>query len=80
LLQPARAFDYATVKLHFDDRPLKTVKHWAKRGCREFDLRGSRIFRSSRESYHVVFETVRSLKRRTLKSCAGLLSWLKENN
>jgi hypothetical protein len=35
---------------------LNTVKYWAKKGCKKFDLKGFRIFKSSKGSYHVVFD------------------------
>jgi len=48
-------FDDTTVKLDFDDKSLKIVRHWARKTCKKFKLGGYRIFRSSDGSYHVVF-------------------------
>jgi hypothetical protein len=47
--------DISTVKLDFDNTPLKRVKYWAKRVCRFFKLEGFLILNSSRGSYHIVF-------------------------
>jgi len=47
--------DISTVKLDFDNKPLRTVKYWANRVCRFFKLEGFLILNSSKGSYHVVF-------------------------
>lgn len=47
--------DQETVKLDFDDTSFKTVKYWSSRACRFFKLEGFIILKSSRRSYHVIF-------------------------
>jgi hypothetical protein len=48
--------DTSTVKLDFDDVPLKKVKYWARRVCDWFKLGGFIILRSSENHYHVLFD------------------------
>jgi len=48
--------DRNTVKLDFDNTPFKTVKYWAIRTMRWFRLKGFIILKSSKKSYHVVFD------------------------
>jgi hypothetical protein len=48
--------DQETVKLDFDKTPFKTVKYWAMRTMRWFKLKGFIILKSSKDSYHVVFD------------------------
>jgi hypothetical protein len=45
-----------TVELDFDHTPFKTVKHWALKTCKRFNLKGFIILRSSENNYHVVFD------------------------
>jgi len=47
--------DTETVKLDFDNTPLKTVKYWAFRTMKWFKLEGFVILKSSEGNYHVVF-------------------------
>jgi len=49
--------DTETVKLDFDNTPLKTVKYWASRTCRWFKLGGFIVLKSSENHYHVVFDS-----------------------
>jgi hypothetical protein len=44
-----------TVKLDFDNTPLWLVVYWSMRACLWFKLEGGVILRSSKGSYHVVF-------------------------
>lgn len=48
--------DKETVKLDFDDTPFKTVCYWALRTMKWFKLRGFVILKSSKKSYHVLFD------------------------
>ncbi|MEM5854604.1 MAG: hypothetical protein QW228_09630 [Candidatus Aenigmatarchaeota archaeon] len=48
--------DRNTVKLDFDNTPFQTVKYWAMRTMRWFKLKGFIILKSSKNSYHVVFD------------------------
>jgi hypothetical protein len=48
--------DEVTVKLDFDDTPFRWVKYWASRACNWFDLGGYIILKSSKKSYHIVFD------------------------
>jgi len=48
--------DSETVKLDFDNTSFKTVKYWAFRTMRWFGLKGFIILKSSKHSYHVVFD------------------------
>lgn len=47
--------DKETVKLDFDNTPFKTVRYWAFRTMQWHKLEGFVIFKSSKNSYHVVF-------------------------
>jgi hypothetical protein len=47
--------DTETVKLDFDDSPYKIVKYWAERALNWFKLGGYIILKSSKNSYHVLF-------------------------
>lgn len=48
--------DIETVKLDFDDTPLRTVKYWAFKIMKRFSLKGFVILKSSDKNYHVVFD------------------------
>ncbi|MEM3700697.1 MAG: hypothetical protein QXL57_07530 [Candidatus Bathyarchaeia archaeon] len=48
--------DKNTVKLDFDKTKFRTVKYWAMRTMRWFKLKGFIILKSSKNSYHVVFD------------------------
>lgn len=48
--------DTETVKLDFDDASFRTVKYWASRTARWFELQGFIILRSSKNRYHIVFD------------------------
>jgi hypothetical protein len=48
--------DTETVKLDFDDTSFRTVRYWAKRAMGWFKLGGYVILKSSKKSYHVVFD------------------------
>jgi abortive infection bacteriophage resistance protein len=48
--------DQETVKLDFDKTPFRTVKYWAMRTMKWFKLKGFIILKSSKNSYHVVFD------------------------
>ena len=48
--------DTETVKLDFDDAPYRTVKYWAERTLNWFKLGGYIILKSSKNSYHVLFD------------------------
>jgi hypothetical protein len=47
--------DTETVKLDFDNTAFRLVKYWAFKAMRKFRLEGFVIFKSSDNSYHVVF-------------------------
>ncbi len=47
--------DTETVKLDFDYTPFKKVKYWALRTMKWFNLGGFIIIKSSKQSYHVLF-------------------------
>ena len=47
--------DTETVKLDFDDTSFKEVKYWASRTMKRFKLEGFVILKSSKNSYHVLF-------------------------
>ncbi|MBS7620078.1 hypothetical protein KEJ21_05480 [Candidatus Bathyarchaeota archaeon] len=47
--------DRSTVKLDFDDVPLKKVKKWVIRAYVWFDLDGFIVIFSSEDHYHAVF-------------------------
>ncbi len=47
--------DTETVKLDFDGMSFKDVKYWALRVMKWFRLEGFIILKSSKNSYHVVF-------------------------
>jgi hypothetical protein len=48
--------DTETVKLDFDKTPFRTVKFWALKTMKWFKLKGLIILKSSKNSYHVVFD------------------------
>ena len=48
--------DTETVKLDFDDATFKKVKYWTKRAMKWFKLGGYVILKSSKKSYHLVFD------------------------
>lgn len=48
--------DTETVKLDFDNMPLEEVKYWACKTMGKFRLGGFIILRSSKHSFHVVFD------------------------
>jgi len=48
--------DDETVKLDYDNVTFKKVKYWAERAMKWFKLRGFIILKSSKKSYHVVFD------------------------
>jgi hypothetical protein len=48
--------DTEAVKLDFDDITFKNVKYWANRTVKLFKLGGYIILKSSKKSYHVVFD------------------------
>jgi hypothetical protein len=64
-------YDDTTVKVDFDDKPLKTVKYYSKLACKKFDLQGYRILKSSSGSYHTVFN--RSV---SWKENFEIMSWI----
>lgn len=76
--------DTETVKLDFDDTTFKKVKYWAKRAMKWFKLGGYVILKSSKKSYHVVFdrtvswsENLRVVAWVSLQSQSrGLVKWL----
>jgi len=47
--------DTETIKLDFDETSFKNVKYWAQRVMKWFKLGGYVILKSSKNSYHVVF-------------------------
>jgi hypothetical protein len=47
--------DVETVKLDFDETTFQTVKYWALRALKHFQLEGFIIFKSSQNCYHVIF-------------------------
>jgi len=47
--------DTETVKLDFDNTTFRTVKYWALKTMKQFKLEGFIILKSSKNSYHVVF-------------------------
>lgn len=47
--------DIETVKLDFDDTTFKNAKYWAERAMKWFKLGGYIILKSSKKSYHVLF-------------------------
>ena len=76
--------DTETVKLDFDETTFKNVKYWAERTMKWFKLRGYIILKSSKNSYHVLFDKSVSWKQ-NLKVVAwvalnsqnrGLIKWL----
>lgn len=55
--RPTLAYDdKPTVKLDFDNTPLKTSKFWCFRTMNFFNLWGFLILQSSRNNYHAVFD------------------------
>ena len=70
--KPVMGFsDIETVKLDLDNLPLRTVKHWALKTLRQFRLRGFVILKSSKGSYHVVFDRAVSWKKNL-----GIVAWV----
>jgi hypothetical protein len=76
--------DTETVKLDFDDIPFKKVNYWAERAMNWFKLGGFIILKSSKNSYHVLFNRTVSWAE-NLKVVAwvalqsqnrGLIKWL----
>ena len=76
--------DTETVKLDFDDTTFKNVKYWAERTLKWFKLGGYIILKSSKKSYHVIFNKTVSWTQ-NLKVVAwvalhaqnrGLVKWL----
>jgi len=76
--------DTETVKLDFDDTSFRTVMYWANRAMRWFKLGGYVVLKSSKKSYHVVFdravswsENLRVVAWVSLQSQnRGLIKWL----
>jgi hypothetical protein len=76
--------DTETVKLDFDDTPLKNVTYWADRTLNWFKLGGYIILKSSSNSYHVVFNRSVSWSKNMkvvawvalLSKNGGLIRWL----
>ena len=46
--------DTETVMLDFDNTTFKTVRYWARRAMRWFDLSGFLILKSSEGCYHTI--------------------------
>jgi hypothetical protein len=63
--------DTETVKLDFDNTPFKTVKYWAFRTMKWFKLKGFIILKSSKNSYHVVFD-----KKVSWKDNVKIMAWV----
>ena len=63
--------DRNTVKLDFDNTPFKTVKYWAMRTMKRFKLKGFIILKSSKNSYHVVFD-----KRVSWEKNVKIMAWI----
>ena len=55
--------DTETVKLDFDNTSFKTVRFWAFRTMQWHKLEGLVIFKSSKNSYHIVFNRKVSWKK-----------------
>lgn len=47
--------DTETVKLDFDNTLFRDVRYWALRAMRRFKLEGFIVLKSSKKSYHIVF-------------------------
>ena len=47
--------DHETVMLDLDDTTFKTVRYWARKAMKWFNLEGFLILKSSDGCYHVVF-------------------------
>jgi hypothetical protein len=57
-LEPILGYsDRSTVKLDFDSEQFRRMKHWADRAMKHFRLGGCLILRSSRDNYHVIFNS-----------------------
>lgn len=75
--------DTETVMLDFDSTPFKKVKYWASRIMKYFSLEGFLVLKSSKNSYHIVFnrkvswtENVRIMAWACLESCnERLVKW-----
>jgi hypothetical protein len=63
--------DMETVKLDFDKTSFKTVKYWAFRTMKWFKLKGFIILKSSKNSYHVVFD-----KKVSWKENVKIMAWV----
>jgi hypothetical protein len=63
--------DQETVKLDFDNTPFRTVKYWAMRTMKWFKLKGFIILKSSKNSYHVVFD-----KKVSWKENMHIVAWV----
>jgi hypothetical protein len=82
IVKPILGFsDAETVKLDFDNTPFEKVKYWARRAMRRYGLEGFIILKSSKNSYHVVFnrkvswsENMRSVAWVSLESHIGGLT------
>ena len=48
--------DRLTVKVDFDEMSFKLVQYWAKLAMKKFNLNGLVILKSSKKSYHIVFD------------------------
>jgi hypothetical protein len=48
--------DRHTVKLDLDKMTFRSAKYWANLVLRKYNLRGYMILKSSKKSYHVVFD------------------------
>jgi hypothetical protein len=47
--------DTETVKLDFDNTPFRLVKYWTSKAMQKFRLEGFVILKSSKNSYHAIF-------------------------
>ena len=63
--------DDETVMLDFDDTPLRQVKYWAIKAKKKFRLKGYAILRSSKNSYHIVFD-----RKVTWPENMGIVAWV----
>ena len=63
--------DQETVKLDFDQTPFRTVRYWAMRTMKWFRLKGFIILKSSKDSYHVVFD-----KKVSWKENMHIVAWV----
>jgi hypothetical protein len=63
--------DSESVKLDFDNTRFKTVKYWAFRTMKWFKLKGFIILKSSKNSYHVVFD-----KKVSWKENVKIMAWV----